>query len=147
MSRVASSTSVSETVTENIFRAFHGPGTFIEKSAIPNEMGFRSKKNQEKPSEEKGFPDFFLDSFQAFSIVVEAKAINHNAAVKDIKYYMKQNTISKPIIGIAVSGQSLSSLKVSYFIRQSCESKGRIKNISKGYEDRLLYLSEIEALY
>lgn len=35
---------ISETVTENIFRSFYGSDTFIEKSAIPSEYGFTSKK-------------------------------------------------------------------------------------------------------
>ena len=37
---------VSETVTENIFREFYGSSTFIEKSAIPSELGFQSKKKK-----------------------------------------------------------------------------------------------------
>ena len=49
---------VSETVTENIFRNYYGATTFIEKSAIPKEYGFKSKSDD---SEEKGYPDFFLD--------------------------------------------------------------------------------------
>ena len=35
----------SETITENIFRNFYGSKTYIEKSAIPKEYGFVSKKN------------------------------------------------------------------------------------------------------
>lgn len=35
---------LSETITENIFREFYSSSTFIEKSAIPNEFGFQSKK-------------------------------------------------------------------------------------------------------
>lgn len=42
---------VSETVTENLFRDFYGATTFIEKSAIPKEYGFRSKNED---SDEKG---------------------------------------------------------------------------------------------
>lgn len=53
-----SSLSVSETVTENLFRDFYGATTFIEKSAIPKEYGFKSKNGD---SDEKGYPDFFLD--------------------------------------------------------------------------------------
>jgi len=34
----------SETITENIFRNFYGSKTYIEKSAIPKEYGFVSKK-------------------------------------------------------------------------------------------------------
>ena len=35
---------ISETNTENVFRTFYGANTFIEKSAIPKEYGFVSKK-------------------------------------------------------------------------------------------------------
>ena len=35
---------VSESITENIFRNYYGPNTFIEKSAIPKSYGFTSKK-------------------------------------------------------------------------------------------------------
>jgi hypothetical protein len=35
----------SETITENLFRDFYGSNTFIEKSAIPSELGFQSKKS------------------------------------------------------------------------------------------------------
>lgn len=34
---------ISEANTEKIFREFYGAGTFIEKSAIPSEYGFKSK--------------------------------------------------------------------------------------------------------
>ncbi len=34
----------SETITENIFRSYYSSDTFIEKSAIPKEFGFESKK-------------------------------------------------------------------------------------------------------
>lgn len=47
---------VSETKTENIFREFYEPNTFLEKSAIPDIYGFKSKKG----TDYKGFPDFFL---------------------------------------------------------------------------------------
>jgi hypothetical protein len=52
-----STATVSETKTENIFRDFYGAITFIEKSAIPNTYGFRSKKG----TIYKGYPDFFRD--------------------------------------------------------------------------------------
>ena len=48
---------VSETNTENIFRDFYGSTTFIEKSAIPDSYGFKSKKN----TSYKGYPDFFKE--------------------------------------------------------------------------------------
>lgn len=35
---------VSESITENIFRNYYGPNTFIEKSAIPKSYGFTQKR-------------------------------------------------------------------------------------------------------
>lgn len=47
--------SVSETITENLFRDYYGPSKFIEKSAIPKQHGFKSKSG----TSYKGYPDFF----------------------------------------------------------------------------------------
>lgn len=102
----------SETITENIFRNFYGANTFIEKSAIPKEYGFKSKKK----SDNCGYPDFFKDDIE-FSIVVEAKATKHNQAQSDVKYYINNNNITKDIVGIAISGQNDSSLKITYYLR------------------------------
>ena len=104
---------VSETVTENIFREFYGSSTFIEKSAIPSELGFQSKKNT---SSSKGYPDFFLEE-EDYIIVVEAKAISHSDAIAEVQHYMQKNNVTKDIIGIAVSGQKLDELKVDYFLK------------------------------
>lgn len=75
-------TKASETVTENIFRNFHGSNTFIEKSAIPKEYGFVSKKK----SGNDGYPDFFKDE-NCFCIIVEAKAEKHKDAKKEVQFY------------------------------------------------------------
>lgn len=40
---------ISEANTEKIFREFYGAGTFIEKSAIPSEYGFKSKNQESSP--------------------------------------------------------------------------------------------------
>ena len=104
---------VSETVTENIFREFYGSSTFIEKSAIPSELGFQSKKNT---SSSKGYPDFLLEE-EDYIIVVEAKAISHSDAIAEVQHYMQKNNVTKDIIGIAVSGQKLNELKVDYFLK------------------------------
>lgn len=85
----------SETITENIFRGFYGPKTFIEKSAIPSYYGFYSKKG----TGYKGYPDFFLDG-QEYCIVVEAKATNHEAAEEEACYYALNNKINKDIVEI-----------------------------------------------
>ncbi len=102
----------SETVTENIFRDFYGPKTFIEKSAIPSSYGFISKNG----TEYKGYPDFFKDK-EEYSIIVEAKADDIKAAEEEVTFYMLNNKIHKDLIGIAVSGQDKTSLDVSYFIK------------------------------
>ena len=104
---------VSETVTENIFREFYGSSTFIEKSAIPSELGFQSKKNS---SSSKGYPDFLLEE-EDYIIVVEAKATSQNDAIVEVQHYMQKNNVTKDIIGIAVSGQKLDELKVDYFLK------------------------------
>lgn len=57
---------ISETITENIFREFYGTNRFIEKSAIGTEYGFLSKNITGK----RGYPDFFLD--EDLVIIVEA---------------------------------------------------------------------------
>ena len=134
------SPSVSETVTENLFRDYYGSNTFIEKSAIPKEYGFKSKN---KNSSEKGYPDFFLDKNEFdFVIVVEAKALNHKKAVSDIKLYLKENNITQDIIGIAVSGQKIDNLKVSYYLYRYVD-----KSIAKMDCDSLIPLEKIKKLY
>lgn len=131
---------VSETITENIFRDFYGASTFIEKSAIPKEYGFKSKSDD---SDEKGYPDFFLDRDELdFVIVVEAKAEDHRQAVSDIKLYLKDNNITQDIIGIAVSGQKKESLKVSYFLYKYID-----KSITKIDCDVLVSLDKMKKIY
>lgn len=73
----------SETTTENIFRSFYGANAFIEKSAIPREYGFVSKKGNGN----EGYPDFFLDLGE-FSIIVEVKATKHENAKMEVRFYM-----------------------------------------------------------
>jgi type I restriction enzyme M protein len=111
---------ISETKTENIFREKYGPNVFIEKSAIPSHYGFKSKKG----TDFKGFPDFFLDQ-NDFVIVVEAKAKDHKSAEDEVKFYIENNRITKDIIGVAVSGQSSETLKVSYFFKEANSSEAK----------------------
>ena len=109
-----SDTKPSETITENIFRNHYGVNEFIEKSAIPNHYGFLSKKG----TDNDGYPDFFKDLRDLdYAIVVEAKAIKHSEAESDIQFYMTNNTVNKDLIGIAVSGQDISQIKVTYFYK------------------------------
>lgn len=104
---------ISETVTENLFRDFYGAKTFVEKSAIPNIYGFTSKNG----TDYTGYPDFFLMD-ENYCIVVEAKAQDHLSAQEEVLFYMTNNKIHKDIIGIALSGQSFDSLRVTYYLKQ-----------------------------
>ena len=107
----------SETITENIFRDHYGALTFIEKSAIPAWYGFKSKSG----TDYKGYPDFFLEC-EDYVIVVEAKAENHQNAITEVQWYMYKNSITKNILGIAVSGQTKEKLKVNYYVKKEGET-------------------------
>lgn len=129
---------VSETITENIFRGYYGSSEFIEKSAIPQKFGFKSKKNTGK----NGYPDFFK-YLKNYVIIVEAKAIDHLEAEKEVQYYMEVNSIKKEDkIGIAVSGQDESQLKVSYYIQFQGEKIEKLE-----IKDKLLSISNINKIY
>ncbi|MBQ7356765.1 MAG: N-6 DNA methylase [Clostridia bacterium] len=130
---------ISETKTENIFRDFYGATTFIEKSAIPVEYGFKSKKG----TDYKGYPDFFIDR-GLYAIIVEAKAIDHGKAEEEVQYYLSKNKLrnKKDLIGIAVSGQTKSSLKITYY----CLFKNQ-KEIIKLEVTKLLKIENIEKIY
>ncbi len=103
----------SETVTENIFRAYYGVDTFIEKSAISKDYGFVSKKG----TGYKGYPDFLREE-KDFLIVVECKASikDHDSAESEVKHYMGNVSKKYNTVGIAVSGQNTTELKVSFFL-------------------------------
>ena len=128
----------SETITENIFRVFYGAGTFIEKSAISSEYGFVSKLGTKR----EGYPDFFLDLGE-FSIIVEAKANKHENAKKEVQFYMEHNNIMTDTIGIAVSGQELSKLKVTYYLY----IYGTPKAILLDVDNELLTIENIKKIY
>ena len=133
-----SNINISESTTENIFREYYGIKTFVEKSAINDGYGFKSKNETGK----KGYPDFFLDK-NDYVIIVEAKAINHNEAKEQIKYYMNNNEINnKDIIGIAITGQNKEEIQIDYYIKLNC---GNIEEI----EDKNYFLSlhSIEKIY
>ena len=125
----------SETITENIFRDFYRQDNFLEKSAINSSYGFLSKRG----TGEKGYPDFFKE-LDDFVVVVEAKALKHSLAEEEIKMYMLENNIVKDIIGIAVSGQHLNQIKVTYYYKLSNEDKIEKINI----KDRLLPLVDMK---
>ena len=113
MSNLVNTKKVSESITENIFRTYYGSNVFIEKSAIPSFYGFVSKKG----TEYSGYPDFFLD-LEDFVIIVEAKSLKHSDAEKEVIYYMNNNSINKGMVGIAISGQTLSQIKATYYYKK-----------------------------
>lgn len=129
----------SEAITESIFRNFYGTNTFLEKASIPETYGFKSKKGTSK----RGYPDFFLDSYNEYCIVVEIKAYieDHSIAQKEVKHYMNNNNITKDIIGMAVSGQNLNDLRVSIYFKLS---KGKVNYIDT---KKLLSLNDIKKEY
>lgn len=134
---------ISETITENIFRNFYGSLEFLEKTAIPKKYGFLSKKNKISKDmiDKDGYPDFFKE-LEEFCIVVEAKAIEHNDAEEDTLFYLKNNKIvDKDLLGIAISGQMETTLKVTYYYKNK-EKKDNI--IKFDFKDSLLSLKKIE---
>jgi len=127
---------MAESTTENLFREFYGATTFVEKHDIPKKFGFQSKR---AGSAENGHPDFFRDMGE-WLIVVEAKSgtpgvkSDHAAAVADVMSYMTNNAVPHTdLVGIAVSGQTLESLQVTYFYR-----KGGTEEIEELDEPRSL---------
>lgn len=128
----------SETVTENLFRDYYGLNTFIEKTAIPSGYGFISKKG----TDYAGYPDFFRDD-EEFCIVVEAKAADHAAAEEETQYYMINNKIYKDIVGIAISGQTVETIKITYYMRQ----KGKTEIAAFPQADIFLSLAAIKKQY
>lgn len=130
---------VSETITENIFREYYGAKTFIEKSAIPKKYGFVSKKG----TEYAGYPDFFKDMTD-FVIVVEAKALKHSDAEDEVRFYMENNDIDdKGIVGMAVSGQELSQIKVTYYYKSQNDEEIEVFQI----KDTLMSLENVSKTY
>ena len=128
----------SETITENLFRKFYGPDVFIEKSAIPKEFGFKSKKDSGKD----GYPDFFLDK-ENFVIIVEAKASKHKDAEVEVQFYMEHNLIEKDMLGIAVSGQTEEDLQVTYYKKYYGDIKASLLDIDRV----LMSVSTFEKIY
>lgn len=102
----------SETKTENLFRGFYGVKTFIEKSAIPAECGFRSKNG----GSHAGYPDFFRTDDDV-SFVVEAKPTDHALACDEVQYYLTNNNLQCDLIGLAVSGQDAGHVRLTVFAR------------------------------
>lgn len=125
---------MAESITENLFREFHGASNFIEKHDIPKKFGFQSKR---EGSTDGGYPDFFKD-LGDWIIVVEAKSgepglkTSHAAAEADVHSYMVNNAVpDTDILGIAVSGQTMESLKVTYYFRKGgSEDVETIENLS-----------------
>ena len=73
-------------------------------------------------------------------IIVEVKAIKHSDAEKEVQYYMENNKINKDLIGIAVSGQDESQIKVTYFYKL----QGSAEILTFKVRDTLLPLDVLE---
>lgn len=129
----------SETITENIFRAFYKVDTFIEKSAIPKEYGFKSKTNKEEP----GYPDFFYET-DKYAIVVEVKPSlkQYKTACKEAKYYANSNNIKKDIFAIGMAGQTEKEYKASLFYIIDNEN---LKEFDS--DEKLMPLDDIARIY
>jgi len=111
---------------------------FIEKSAIPSVYGFTSKKG----TNYAGYPDFFKMD-EEYCIVVEAKATNHVAAQEETQYYVINNKIHKDIIGIAISGQNVEDIRITYYLRLN----GKSAFVTFPQENTFLSLSAIKKQY
>lgn len=129
----------SETITENIFRDFYGASTFIEKSAISNSYGFKSKNK----TRYKGYPDFFRDKEdEDFVIVVEAKADDIKAACDEVEFYAKVNNINKDILAIAISGQTKEDYQSALFIKFN---EGKFIKVDT--DGKLLSIESLKKIY
>ena len=129
---------IGESNTENIFRDFYGAKTFIEKSAIPKKYGFVSKDE----TGNYGYPDFFKD-LTDFVIIVEAKALKHSQAEEEVQFYMLNNKITTGMVGIAVSGQDLSQIKVTYYFKKPDSNTIEMFQV----RDKLLSIDNIKQTY
>lgn len=80
---------------------------------------------------------------EEYCIVVEAKATNHVAAQEETQYYIINNKIHKDIIGIAISGQSIDNIKITYYLRLN----GKSAFVTFPQENTFLSLSAIKKQY
>lgn len=129
----------SETITEGIFRDFYGATTFIEKSAIPKEYGFKSKKD----INEDGYPDFFYET-EKYAIVVEVKATlkQYKTACIEAKFYARINTLKKDVFAISMAGQTVEEYKAGlYYIIDG----DKIKEYET--DGKLLSLADVSKIY
>lgn len=129
----------SETITEGIFRAFYGVSAFIEKSAIPKEYGFRSKKNIDEP----GYPDFFYET-DKYAIVVEVKPSlkQVNDACNEAKFYAKVNNLKKDIFAISMAGQTEEEYVAKLFYKIDSDN---LKEYDS--DGKLIRLEDIAKIY
>ena len=102
----------SETRTENLFRGFYGITTFVEKSAIPAECGFKSKSG----GDHVGYPGFYREE-EDVAFVAEAKPDDHVSACNEVRFYLSNNDLKCDLIGLAVSGQDAGHVKLTAFVR------------------------------
>lgn len=131
------SSKTSETKTENIFRCYYGADTFIEKSAIPTQCGFKSKNN----TGAIGYPDFYREE-DDYAIIVEAKGTDYDSAVNEVKFYAEYNDIKKDIITIAIAGQTEKTYKAGFFIKLY---EGQYHKLET--DGKLMSLNDINKIY
>lgn len=110
----------------------------LRNPPFPLPMVSKAKREAEK----EGYPDFFC-SCDEFSIIVEAKARNHESAKSEVQFYMEHNQISTDTIGIAVSGQTVQDLNVTYYLFLY----GSTKATELKADSALLTIDNIEKLY
>lgn len=69
--------------------------------------------------------------------------MKHSSAEAEVKWYMENNLLDNGIIGIAISGQELSQIKVTYYYKETPQSD----IIPFHIKDKLLSLKNLENLF
>lgn len=124
----------SEVKTESIIRSNYLPFLFYERTTIPLEFGFVSKGShsvyeRNEKNYKPGSPDFFADLSNVY-VVIEAKSTldKHTMAENQVIFYIRTSSLPpKPVIGIAISGQSKEELTVTYYWFPDRNSKEILK--------------------
>lgn len=124
----------SEVKTESIIRSNYLPFLFYERTTIPLEFGFVSKGShsvyeRKEKNYRPGSPDFFADLSNVY-VVIEAKSTidKHTMAENQVIFYIRTSSLPpKPVIGVAISGQSKEELTVTYYWFPDRNSKEILK--------------------
>ena len=103
-----------EAKTMELFRSFlrdqghyNDENIVIEEQISDNAKIDKLLKHASKRGSNNGRPDFIIYSknYPELLIVVEAKALHHSQAEKDVKFYMQNNSIKKSKKGNTLSQQ------------------------------------------